>query len=50
VLLLYAHTPTTNEQGRGYSFNIDLLKHIIQQANENNVDFYPLSELKNEVQ
>lgn len=50
VLLLYAHTPTTDEQDGGYYFNIDLLRHIIQQANKKKVGFYPMCELKNEVQ
>lgn len=50
VLLLYAHLPTTIEQQSGYSFDVDLLRHIIQQANKRNVGFYPIRELNNEVQ
>ncbi len=46
VLLLYAHAPDTDEQDNGYSFNIELLKYIIQKAKENDIGFYPMCELK----
>jgi peptidoglycan-N-acetylglucosamine deacetylase len=47
VLLLYAHAPNMDEQDHGYSFDINLLKYIIQKANENDIGFYPMCELKN---
>lgn len=46
ILLLYAHSPAINNETDSYTFNIDLLKYIIQKAHENNISFYPMKELK----
>jgi len=48
ILMLFAHSPTTQEKTTGYTFSIDLLTYIIQKANENNINFYRIQDLTKE--
>lgn len=45
VLMLYAHVPTNKKEANGYTLDINLLKHIIQKANQNNLRFYKTRDL-----
>ncbi|MEQ8476232.1 polysaccharide deacetylase family protein [Fulvivirga sp.] len=46
ILLMYAHSPSISNQDHDYTFNIDLLKSIIQLANQKNIGFYPIGKMK----
>ena len=46
ILMLYAHTPAKLNEAKGYSFDIEFLRHIIEKANEKDIHFYTTKELK----
>lgn len=45
VLFLYAHKPTTSDKNIVYSFEIDILNHLINKAKEYQIDFVTMKEL-----